>query len=111
MCGALPDRVTTRSGKKGGSDRSSGGQGAVEERDPRGAFDGLLEKVGAYNPTYDRELLERAYGVAEKQHGSQLRASGEPYVSHPLGTALICADLRLDTPTLAAALLHRRRTR
>ena len=44
--------------------------------------------------------------MAASQHESQLRASGEPYLNHPVGTARICADLRLDSATIAAALLH-----
>jgi GTP pyrophosphokinase len=66
----------------------------------------LLEKVEKYNPSLDRELISRAFTVAASQHQGQLRASGEPYINHPLGTADICADLRLDSATLAAALLH-----
>jgi len=66
----------------------------------------LFEKVAVYNPSFDRDQLIRAYEVAVTEHGSQMRASGEPYINHPLGTASICADLRLDTPTLVAALLH-----
>ena len=48
----------------------------------------------------------RAFCVALAQHSDQRRASGEDYILHPLGTATICADLRLDSPTIAAALLH-----
>ena len=66
----------------------------------------LLAKVEKYNPAFDRELVVRAFEVAAAQHQHQLRASGEPYINHPLGTADICADLRLDSATLAAALLH-----
>jgi guanosine-3',5'-bis(diphosphate) 3'-pyrophosphohydrolase len=66
----------------------------------------LLAKVEKYNAGFDRELMVRAFNVAASQHQHQLRASGEPYISHPVGTADICADLRLDSPTLAAALLH-----
>ncbi len=66
----------------------------------------LLSKVAAYNPSFDRKELIRAFLMADEQHASQLRASGEPYVSHPVGTAVICAELRLDTATLVAALLH-----
>ncbi|OFW57193.1 MAG: GTP pyrophosphokinase [Actinobacteria bacterium RBG_16_64_13] len=58
------------------------------------------------NPTFDRELVTRAFEVAAAQHRSQLRASGEAYINHPLGTATICAELGLDSATLAAALLH-----
>jgi GTP diphosphokinase / guanosine-3',5'-bis(diphosphate) 3'-diphosphatase len=66
----------------------------------------VLAKVEKYNPVFDRELVVRAFEVAASQHQHQLRASGEPYINHPLGTADICADLRLDSATLAAALLH-----
>jgi guanosine-3',5'-bis(diphosphate) 3'-pyrophosphohydrolase len=69
-------------------------------------LEGLMQKIGRYNPTFDRELITRAFTIAATQHRSQLRASGEAYLNHPLGTADICADLRLDTATLAAALLH-----
>jgi len=66
----------------------------------------LLAKVGRYNPAFDRELIAKAFAVASSQHRGQVRASGEPYINHPLGTADICADLKLDSATLAAALLH-----
>ena len=66
----------------------------------------ILEKVAKYNPVLDRDLVTRAFNVAASQHEHQLRASGEPYINHPVGTALICADLKLDNATLAAALLH-----
>jgi guanosine-3',5'-bis(diphosphate) 3'-pyrophosphohydrolase len=66
----------------------------------------LFRKIENYNPAFDRELLLRAYRVAETQHGSQRRASGEAYINHPIGTAVICADLGLDGATIAAALLH-----
>ncbi len=66
----------------------------------------LIAKIEEYNPTFDRELVTQAFEVAAVQHGSQLRASGEAYINHPVGTASICADLGLDNATLAAALLH-----
>jgi GTP diphosphokinase / guanosine-3',5'-bis(diphosphate) 3'-diphosphatase len=66
----------------------------------------LLTKVEKYNPGFDRDLVVRAFEVAASEHQHQLRASGEPYINHPVGTADICADLRLDSATLAAALLH-----
>ncbi|MBC8249374.1 MAG: GTP diphosphokinase [Anaerolineales bacterium] len=53
-----------------------------------------------------RELIERAYGLAEVAHLHQKRASGEPYIQHSLTVAQILADLRLDSATIAAALLH-----
>src|SRR3954451_16856707 len=54
----------------------------------------------------DTDLIERAYRVAWKAHAEQVRRSGEPYISHPVGVALILADLGLDDVTIAAALLH-----
>ena len=54
----------------------------------------------------DTDLIERAYRVAWKAHAEQVRRSGEPYISHPVGVAMILADLGLDDVTIAAALLH-----
>ncbi|MCE5253453.1 MAG: bifunctional (p)ppGpp synthetase/guanosine-3',5'-bis(diphosphate) 3'-pyrophosphohydrolase [Actinomycetia bacterium] len=72
----------------------------------RALLDGLFGKIEQYNPGFDRDLLTRAFEVAAVQHDSQVRASGEAYLNHPVGTASICADLGLDNATLAAALLH-----
>ncbi|MBM3675761.1 MAG: bifunctional (p)ppGpp synthetase/guanosine-3',5'-bis(diphosphate) 3'-pyrophosphohydrolase [Actinobacteria bacterium] len=54
----------------------------------------------------DTSLIERAYQAARRAHAEQVRRSGEPYISHPLGVALILADLGLDDVTIAGALLH-----
>jgi guanosine-3',5'-bis(diphosphate) 3'-pyrophosphohydrolase len=66
----------------------------------------LVERVKAYNPNADEALLNRGYVYAMKAHGSQTRASGDPYFSHPLEVAAILTDLRLDDATIVAALLH-----
>jgi RelA/SpoT family (p)ppGpp synthetase len=66
----------------------------------------LVERVRRYNPHTDEALLNRAYVYAMKAHGSQRRASGDPYFSHPLEVAAILTDLKLDDATIAAALLH-----
>ncbi|HEY0292262.1 MAG TPA: bifunctional (p)ppGpp synthetase/guanosine-3',5'-bis(diphosphate) 3'-pyrophosphohydrolase [Hansschlegelia sp.] len=66
----------------------------------------LVERVKAYNPNANEALLNRAYVYAMKAHGQQLRASGDPYFSHPLEVAAILTDLRLDDATIVAALLH-----
>src|SRR6478609_7016036 len=66
----------------------------------------LVERVAAYNPQVDEELLNRAYVYAMQKHGAQKRASGDPYFSHPLEVAAILTDLKLDDATIAAALLH-----
>ena len=66
----------------------------------------LLKNVRSYNPKGDLRVLEEAYRVAEEAHEGQVRKSGEPFIEHPLAVAEILADLRLDTTTLTAALLH-----
>ena len=66
----------------------------------------LVERVQAYNPHTNEALLNRAYVYAMKKHGSQTRASGDPYFAHPLEVAAILTDLRLDDATIAVALLH-----
>src|ERR671934_2718508 len=68
--------------------------------------DELLEEVATYNPEVDRELLTRAFRFAATAHEGQQRRSGEAFIHHPWGVAKICAQLRLDEQTLAAALLH-----
>src|SRR5688572_16785891 len=66
----------------------------------------LVERVSAYNPQVDEELLNRAYVYAMQKHGAQKRASGDPYFSHPLEVAAILTDLKLDDSSIAVALLH-----
>jgi guanosine-3',5'-bis(diphosphate) 3'-pyrophosphohydrolase len=66
----------------------------------------LLGEVSSYNPDVDRELLTRAFAFAARAHEGQQRRSGEEFIYHPFGAAKICAELRLDDETIAAALLH-----
>ncbi|HVX72217.1 MAG TPA: bifunctional (p)ppGpp synthetase/guanosine-3',5'-bis(diphosphate) 3'-pyrophosphohydrolase [Devosia sp.] len=66
----------------------------------------LVEKVQAYNPHADENLLNRAYVYAMQKHGTQKRASGDPYFNHPLEVASILTDMKLDDATIAVALLH-----
>ena len=66
----------------------------------------LIERVRSYNPNTNEALLDRAYVYAMKAHGSQTRASGDPFFSHPLEVAAILTDLKLDDSTIVAALLH-----
>src|ERR1700685_3155976 len=66
----------------------------------------LVERVRSYNPDTNEDLLNRAYVYAMKAHGTQTRASGAPYFSHPLEVAAILTDLKLDDATIVAALLH-----
>jgi RelA/SpoT family (p)ppGpp synthetase len=66
----------------------------------------LVDRVRRYNPNTDEALLNRAYVYAMVAHGTQTRASGDPYFSHPLEVAAILTDLKLDDATIVAALLH-----
>ncbi|HYH38378.1 MAG TPA: bifunctional (p)ppGpp synthetase/guanosine-3',5'-bis(diphosphate) 3'-pyrophosphohydrolase [Azospirillum sp.] len=66
----------------------------------------LVERVRAYDPSADEDLLNRAYVFSMKAHGSQTRASGDPYFSHPLEVAGILTNLKLDAATIVTALLH-----
>ena len=66
----------------------------------------LVERVKAYDPDADEDLLNRAYVFSMKAHGSQLRASGDPYFSHPIEVAGILTDLKLDDETIATGILH-----
>ncbi|MBI2640814.1 MAG: RelA/SpoT family protein [Candidatus Sungbacteria bacterium] len=67
----------------------------------------LLEKLKIQaRPTEDLELVKRAYDFAAQAHEGQKRKSGEPYIIHPLAVAEHLVELNLDTPTIAAALLH-----
>ena len=68
--------------------------------------DALLKKARKYLPEDRLDLLVDAYRFADEAHDGQTRLSGEPYIEHPLRTAMFLADLRLDPNTLAAALLH-----
>lgn len=68
--------------------------------------DVLLEHMRVLDPAPDEALVRRAWDFALTQHGDQKRVSGEPYAVHLLGTALILADLGMDSVTIAAAILH-----
>ncbi len=78
----------------------------VKSRKPRTRQYDLIEDVKKYNPAANEDLLNRAYVYAMRAHGEQKRASGDPYISHPLEVAAILAGLKLDDATIAAALLH-----
>ena len=66
----------------------------------------LVELVRAYDPQVDEDALNRAYVYAMKMHGSQVRASGDPYFSHPLEVAGILTGMKLDSASIVTALLH-----
>ncbi|MDU0340101.1 RelA/SpoT family protein [Bosea rubneri] len=66
----------------------------------------LVDRVKRYNPNTDEDLLNRAYVYAMRAHGTQKRASGDPFFAHPLEVAALLTDLKLDDATIVAAVLH-----
>ena len=66
----------------------------------------LVERVRAYDPNVNEDLLNRAYVFSMQAHGTQQRASGDPYFSHPLEVAGILTNMKMDSTTIATALLH-----
>ncbi len=66
----------------------------------------LIDRIKAYNPDMDEDIVNRAYVYAMKMHGAQKRASGDLYFSHPLEVAGIMTDMKMDTAAVCTALLH-----
>ncbi len=66
----------------------------------------LVDLVRSYDPDADEDALNRAYVFAMKKHGAQLRASGDPYYSHPVEVAGILTKFKLDSASIVAGLLH-----
>ena len=66
----------------------------------------LVELVKSYDPNADEDALNRAYVYSMKAHGAQLRASGDPYFSHPVEVAGILAQMKLDAASIVTGLLH-----
>jgi GTP pyrophosphokinase len=69
-------------------------------------FEDILDKVEAYKPDFDEELLQKAYIFSAREHRGQVRSSGDPYLIHPLNVAYILAEMRLDETSIAVGLLH-----
>jgi guanosine-3',5'-bis(diphosphate) 3'-pyrophosphohydrolase len=69
-------------------------------------FNDILERLTAYNPNADTDLLRKAYVFSAKVHLGQIRLSGEPYLIHPLEVAGILTQLKLDSASVATGLLH-----
>src|SRR5260221_9836517 len=66
----------------------------------------LVERVQSYDPDGAEDVLNRAYVFGLKNHGTQLRASGDPYFSHPVEVAGILSEMKLDTASIVTGLLH-----
>jgi len=70
------------------------------------SFEKYIKGVLEYNPYADVQIIKKAYEFAKKSHEGQVRASGEPFFVHPLHTAIILTELKADSATICAALLH-----
>jgi guanosine-3',5'-bis(diphosphate) 3'-pyrophosphohydrolase len=69
-------------------------------------YTALIKKIESYNSNFDRQQVIKAFKLAKKAHGNQMRASGEPYYYHPIYVAMILAEMHLDEETIITALLH-----
>ena len=66
----------------------------------------LIEEIPKYQPGVDLDVIKRAYRFSEVSHQGQQRASGEPYLSHPLEVATLLVNFKMDVTTVTAGLLH-----
>ena len=69
-------------------------------------FRDLMKKLRISRPNDDLELVKKAYEFSQKIHAGQSRASGEPYLVHPLEVACVLAEMKMDPVAIAAGLLH-----
>src|SRR5712664_1822411 len=69
-------------------------------------FRDLMKTVAANRPSDDLEIIRKAYDYSLKHHTGQTRASGQPYLVHPLEVAQVLAEMKMDTVAIAAGLLH-----
>lgn len=78
---------------------------STKDESPR-TLEDLCQLILDYYPKADLDFIRQVYQFSEKAHSGQIRRSGEPYISHPLGVASILAELHLDLATIATGLLH-----
>lgn len=75
-------------------------------KDIEKVYRNLIETIKKYHPNENTKIIDKAYRFAKQAHEGQFRKSGDPFILHPLETALILAELRVDKETIIAALLH-----
>lgn len=78
----------------------------MEFKDKDVEFKHLIDTIHTYLPQAKCDDVTQAYNLAEEAHKDQRRVSGEPYILHPLAVAQILADMKIDTTTITASLLH-----
>src|SRR5215203_3604555 len=110
---AVPDRLALEPEPQPGPGvgTENGAAGVVTRPDdaappPEPDVDSLLQRVRQRNPRADTAAVGRAFELARERHAGKRRASGVPYLAHPLGVATVVADLGLDAVSVEAALLH-----
>ena len=111
MQAKLPKTIDTKncfgySEKMGQSTQVSAAQTSTVSSDISGAAFALLMQQVTYLNASDQALLRLAYRFADQVHDGQFRSSGEPYITHPIAVASVCAEWKMDVQTLMAALLH-----
>jgi GTP diphosphokinase / guanosine-3',5'-bis(diphosphate) 3'-diphosphatase len=99
-------RAPSSAGPAGRRMRARLARMATKSQSENPVLEPLFRAVKVNHPKADLELLERAYLTAERLHASQVRKSGDPYITHPLAVTTILADIGMTEPTLVAALLH-----
>src|SRR6476619_1781301 len=111
---AAPERAAAASARDRAVDRLPARRGMSKRLARMGArspaekpeLEPLFRSIRANHPKADLALIERAYRTAEHFHRTQMRKSGDPYITHPLAVTSILADIGMTEPTLVAALLH-----
>ncbi len=87
-------------------DQQTAGSLAVDSRQVENRFEALLRRVQTNRPNEDVSLIRKAWDFCVKHHEGQMRASGEPYIIHPLEVAEVLAEMKMDATSIAAGLLH-----
>ncbi len=87
-------------------DQQTAGPPAVDLEQVENRFEALLKRVQANRPNEDVSLIRKAWEFCVKHHEGQMRASGEPYIIHPLEVAEVLAEMKMDATSIAAGLLH-----
>jgi GTP pyrophosphokinase len=104
---AIVQPATTKAGSELADPLAGAATGVAGAPDPTAArFLHLLETVRANRPADDLEIIRKAWEFSLEHHRGQLRASGEPYVIHPLEVAQVLAEMKMDSTAIAAGLLH-----
>ena len=97
----VPTPPATTQAEQAQAEQAALAQTAIDER-----FEAMLRQVQANRPSEDISLIRKAWEFCVQHHSGQIRASGEPYIIHPLEVAEVLAEMKLDATAIAAALLH-----